>query len=53
MTSLKSYELGLLSEKEIIQLFQDLINSGDIWDMPRHYQNKAYKLIEEGYCKDA
>ena len=52
MTTLKMYELGILSDKEVIQLFQDLIDSGDIWNMAKHYQNKAYTLIEEGVCHD-
>jgi hypothetical protein len=44
------YESGNLSEEEIIQGFQEMIDSGLVWQLQGHYGRVAKQLIDEGYC---
>lgn len=44
------YEMGELSEDETIELFQDLIDSGEVWQLQGFYGRTAYSLIEQGKC---
>jgi len=45
-----SYEQGELEEEEIVELFQELINSGLAWELQGHYGRTAKYLIETGVC---
>ena len=44
------YEGGELTEDEIIDGFQKLIDLGIVWKSQGHYQRMANALISEGYC---
>ena len=46
-----AFENGSLSEKEIAELFQSLIDSGQAWKMKGTYKRIAEHLIREGVCK--
>ena len=47
------YENGTMdSETEIIEFFQELINTGMAWKLQGHYGRTAMRLIEEGLCED-
>jgi hypothetical protein len=43
-------ESGDLSQDETIALFQNLINSGLVWQLQGTYGRTARQLIEAGYC---
>ena len=45
------YENGLMSEEEVINFFQELINSELAWDLQGHYGRMAKHLIEIGLCR--
>lgn len=45
------YEQGLLSEKETLELFSELICTGMVWRLQGHYGRTAMNLIESG-CLD-
>lgn len=42
------FESGELTDAEILTLFSDLIESGDIWKLPSNYGDMATLLIESG-----
>jgi len=47
------YENGTMdSETEIIEFFQELIDTGMAWSLQGHYGRTAMRLIEEGLCED-
>ena len=50
-----SFEDGKLSDAEIFKLFNDLVESGDIWKLPEssrfNYLNIAANLIDSGMIK--
>lgn len=41
------YESGELSDKETLQLFSQLIKSGDVWRLQGHYGRAATALIND------
>ena len=43
-----SYELGEMSEKEEIELFQELVDTGVIWSLQGSYQRRAKEMIYNG-----
>jgi len=46
------YENGtMVNETEIIEFFQELIDTGMAWSLQGHYGRTAAFLIEEGACK--
>lgn len=42
------YENGEMSEEEMIEFFQDLVESGLAWQLQGHYGRTAKMLIERG-----
>ena len=45
-----AYEQGDLTDDEIIELFQELINSGQAYTFQGHYGRMAEVLIKTGQC---
>jgi hypothetical protein len=48
-----AYEQGELDEEGIIDMFQQLINSGLAWEMQGSYGRTAKALIDAGYCVES
>ena len=49
-TRIIEFEEGTLEEDEVVELFQDLIDSGLAWKLQGFYGRTAANLIENGYC---
>jgi hypothetical protein len=47
------YENGEMGEEEMIEFFQELIDSGYAWRLQGHYGRTAAALIEAGLCHRA
>ena len=45
-----AFESGDLDFEAAIELFQELINSGLVWQLQGSYGRTARALIEEGLC---
>jgi len=45
-----AFENGELTEKEVIELFQELINTGEVWSLQGSYGRLAKQLIDAGLC---
>lgn len=45
------YEAGVLSEEEVIDGFQQLIDSGIVWSLQGSYGRTAATLIDAGLCR--
>lgn len=45
-----SYEDGQLDDQEVIEGFQEMINTGEVWKLQGHYGRMAAALIEKGLC---
>lgn len=48
-----AYEQGELKEHEVVEMFQELINSGLAWQLQGHYGRMATALINAGHCEPA
>ncbi len=46
------FEAGEMEENEMLDFFQSLIDSGDVWGLQGIYGRTAATLIEAGYCID-
>jgi len=42
------YERGELNQEQTCQLFQELYDSGLVWNLQGHYGRLAYQLLEAG-----
>jgi hypothetical protein len=45
-----AYEDGSMEEKATIVFFQELIDSGWVWQLQGHYGRTAASLIQAGIC---
>jgi len=49
---LLDYEMGDISEEEMLELFQELVDTGMAWRLQGHYGRTADYLIENEYIYD-
>ena len=50
-TRITEYEKGELNNDQTIELFQELLDSGIVWNLQGHYGRLAYQLLEAGLIK--
>ena len=48
-----AFEAGELGEREAVELFQELIDSGMVWNLQGSYGRKAQEFIQRGLCHAA
>ena len=46
-----AFEQGEMDEAEVNEFFQELIDSGLVWQLQGHYGRTARRLIEAGLCR--
>ena len=49
VTMMIQYECGELNDNETLELFSDLIKSGQAWRLQGHYGRTASAIIHAGY----
>jgi len=47
------FESGMMDEDEIVEFFQELINTGMAWTLQGSYGRTARALIDAGLCEEA
>lgn len=47
-----AFESGALGEEQIIDLFQDLVDTGMAWELQGTYGRTALSLINSGFVTD-
>jgi len=52
LKNLLRYEIGLLDEDEVIDLFQELIDTKLAWTLQGSYGRLAEQLITSGFCTE-
>jgi hypothetical protein len=52
LKNLLRYEIGLLEEDEVIDLFQELIDTKLAWTLQGSYGRLAEQLITNGFCTE-
>lgn len=45
------YETGEMSKEGVVELFQELVDTGLAWKLQGHYGRTAMALIEAGYVR--
>jgi len=45
-----AFEEGQMSEDETLDFFQEMINTGMVWELQGFYQRTAIRLIQQGDC---
>ena len=45
---LTEYEQGSMSEDETVEMFQDMVSTGIVWELQGHYGRTAVQLIRDG-----
>lgn len=48
-TAILLFEAGDLQSDQVVAMFREIINSGDIWKLPSHYLDAAALLMDSGY----
>jgi|TARA_R110000796_G_scaffold149487_1_gene266298 hypothetical protein len=48
---LAAYECGKMTEEETIVLFQEMLDTGVVWDLQGHYGRTAGYLLDLGVIK--
>jgi hypothetical protein len=50
VSKIMAFESGELDDDGVIELFQELIDSGLVWQLQGSYGRTARALIDNGYC---
>ena len=50
VSQIMDYEAGEMSDDQVVEFFQGLINSGMCWHLQGSYQRTATQLINQGLC---
>lgn len=48
MSQILDYEAGILEEDEMVEFFQDLYETGLLWQLQGHYQRTFQDLVASG-----
>jgi len=48
LDKIMAYEQGEMEEEEVIEFFQELVNSGLAWQLQGSYGRTAVAMIDEG-----
>jgi hypothetical protein len=49
LDQIMEYESGELNDKEIIEMFSNMVKTGNVWSLQGHYGRFASSLIENGW----
>ncbi len=52
LTFIMDYEFGEIDDERMIAGFQNMIDTGLVWQLQGSYGRTAAALIEAGYCRD-
>ena len=48
MSKILDYEMGILEDDQIVELFQELVNTGLAWTLQGSYGREAIVFLEQG-----
>ena len=50
LDQIMAFEQGEMEQEEVIEFFQELINTGFAWELQGFYQRTAIRFIQQGLC---
>ncbi len=49
---ISAYEKNALDDSQVVELYQELYETGIVWELQGHYGRRAYLMLKEGTIEE-